>query len=99
MLGNGSMHSATRIGLALILIAVGVLIGVWLLTKVWPVLLLVVVALLLATPLLGLVDRLEARLSNRPLAVALVMVAILGALALLLVLVAPPTFEQARQMW
>ena len=93
------MQPTVRTGLTLILIAVGVLVGLWLLTKVWAVLLLVAVALLLATPLLGVVDWLAPRVHNRALAVALVMVAVLGALALLLLLVVPPTIAQGRELW
>jgi putative heme transporter len=82
-----------------LLLIVGVLAGLWLLTQLWPVLLLAAVGLLLAAALMPYVDWLWRRTHNRALAVLIVVLAVLAAVALLLVLVAPPMFAQGRDLW
>ena len=68
-----------------ILILVGVLICLRLLVNVWPVLLLAAVCLLLAVALMPVVEWLSGRLRNRALSAVVVVFAVLGALARLLI--------------
>lgn len=82
-----------------ILAIAGVALALWLLVKVWGVLLLTGVALLLAAALLPYVERLRRRTGNRTVAVLLVVFGVLAAVTALLVLVVPPMVTQGRDLW
>jgi putative heme transporter len=82
-----------------ILTIAGVLAGVWLLTKVWSVLLLAGVGLLIAAALMPYVDWLWRRTHNRALAVVIVISCVLLAIAAVLLIIAPPVITQTRNLW
>jgi predicted PurR-regulated permease PerM len=82
-----------------IITIVGVVVGFWLVTKAWPVLLLSAVGLLLAASLMPYVDRLSANGRHRSTAVAIVLLTVLAGIALLSVLVVPTLIAQAQEMW
>jgi predicted PurR-regulated permease PerM len=77
----------------------GVLAGLWLLTKLWGVLLLASVGLLLAAALMPYVDWLWRKTGNRALAVLIVVLAVVLAFAFVLLIVAPPMYNQGRDLW
>src|SRR4051794_28735835 len=78
---------------------VGAVVGLWLLTRVWDVLLLLAVALVLAAALMPAVEALTRRTGRRGLAVVLVTLAVLVSLLLFLALVLPPMVQQGRDVW
>ena len=82
-----------------LLTIVGVLVGLWLLTKVWQVVLLASVGLLIAAALMPYVDWLWRRTHNRALSVVAVVFAVLAALALVVVIVVPPMIRQGQDLW
>ena len=82
-----------------ILTIVGVLVGLWLLSKLWGVVLLASVGLLLAAALMPYVDWLWRKIHNRALAVVLVVLSVLLAVALVLLLVLPTIITQGRDLW
>jgi putative heme transporter len=75
----------------------GLLIGVWLVGKVWPVLVLLLLSLMLVATFNPLVRRLQSRL-NRSWAITAVMVGIVALGALLLALTIPPLVRQAQNL-
>lgn len=77
----------------------GVLAGLWLLAKVWPVLLLAGIGLLIAAALMPYVDWLWRRTHNRSLAVVIVILSVLLAFAMVLLIIVPPLVDQTRNLW
>ena len=73
------------------------LVIIWLLTRLWSTLLLGIIALLLAAALFPAVRWLERRGFRRTLAVATVVLALIGFVAALLALVVPPLIDDGRQ--
>ena len=73
------------------------LVIIWLLTRLWSTLLLGIIALLLAAALFPAVRWLEKRGFRRTLAVATVVLALIGFVAALLALVVPPLIDDGRQ--
>ena len=78
---------------------VGVLVGLWLLVQLWGVLLLSAVGLLIAAALMPYVDWLWRKSHNRPLAVVIVVMAVLAGVALVLLLIVPTMVTQGRDLW
>src|SRR5947208_3592106 len=72
----------------------GALLGVWLFSRVWPVLILVLLSLMLFATFNPVVRRLQARFP-RPWALAAVITGIIIATALLLAIMLPPLVGQA----
>ena len=82
------------------LVAIGaVLIGFWLLIRVWDVLLLAAVGLMLATALMPYMEWLRRRTGSRGVAVLLVVLSVMAVVALTLFIVAPPMVRQSRDLW
>lgn len=77
----------------------GVLAGVWLLTRVWDVILLAGIGLLLAAALMPYVDWLWRRSGNRAAAVTFVVLLMLAFFALVVVIIVPPMVAQGRALW
>ncbi len=101
--GGASRNGSTpRIGFDLptptLLKVVLLLVGLWLLARLWSFLVLVVAALLLTAALDPLVTRLERRGWPRARTVALLVVAIASAVALIVLLVVPPLVGQGQQL-
>jgi predicted PurR-regulated permease PerM len=90
-----------RIDLSLrnILTIGAVVLGVWLLSKLWGVFILAAVGLLLAAALMPYVDWLWRRIHNRALAVLIVVLGVLGAVFLIFLVVLPPMYAQGRSLW
>src|SRR5688500_16603093 len=82
-----------------LLVIAGVLVGLWVLAKVWSVVLLAGVGLLLAAALLPFVEWLRQRIHNRAAAVLVVVLLVLAALALITFIVVPPMVAQGQQLW
>lgn len=78
-------------------VALGIF-AVWLLVRLWSVLLLVVLALLLTAALDPVVSRLERRGWTRTRAVSALIVAMLALFALLLLLIVPPIVREGRDL-
>jgi predicted PurR-regulated permease PerM len=77
----------------------GVVAGVWLLIRVWDVIVLAGVGLLLAAALMPYVDWLWRRSTNRAAAVTIVMLIVLAFCALVFVIIVPPMIAQGRALW
>lgn len=90
-----------RIDLSLrnLLVIAGVILGIWLLSKLWAVVVLASIGLLLAAALMPYVDWLWRRTHNRAVAVLIVVLGVLGAISLTLVVVVPPMIAQGRALW
>lgn len=73
------------------------LVIIWLISRLWSVLLLGFIALLVAAALYPLVKRLERRGVHRTLSVAIVFVSLIGGLAALLLVLIPPLIDDGRQ--
>lgn len=82
-----------------LILAACAMAGIWLTIKLWSVILLAGVALLIATALLPFVEWVRRRTGHRPLAVTLVVLAVLAGVGLLMFAVAPPLTSQARDLW
>jgi predicted PurR-regulated permease PerM len=76
---------------------IGAVLGVWLVIKVWPVLVLVVLSLMLVATFNPLVRRLQARF-NRTWAITAVTLGIILLGAVLLVLTIPPLVRQGQNL-
>ena len=87
-----------ELSLRSLLSVVAVAAGVWLLLRLWPILLLIVIALVLAGALAPVVDWLERHRVRRPLALGLVLVALLAAVLGLGALVIPAFVAQVRDL-
>ncbi len=72
-----------------------VLAGLWLLGRLWSLLLLLFIALLLAAALDPVVTRLERRGCPRPASVTLIVLVLVGLVALILLLLVPPVIDWA----
>lgn len=72
------------------------LVLIWLLTRLWSILLLGIIAVVAAAALYPVVRRLERRGLNRPSAVAAVLLTIAAAFALMLWLIIPPLIDDGR---
>lgn len=88
-----------RLSLRNLLTIVGVLVGLWLLVRIWDVLLLAAVGLMLAAALMPFTEWVRHRTHNRALSVLIVVAALFGAVALILLLIAPPMASQAHALW
>ena len=90
-----------RIELSLrqILTFVGIGLGLWLLMKLWGVVLLAAIGLLIAAALMPYVDWLWRRTHNRALSVVIVVFGVLAALALVVLIVVPPMIDQGQGLW
>ena len=75
-----------------------VLAVLWLLSRLWTLLLLLFIAALLAAALEPVVSRLDRRGWPRPLSVALIVVALVGVLGLLGLVVVPPAIREGEQL-
>jgi predicted PurR-regulated permease PerM len=82
-----------------ILTIVGVLVGLWLLSRLWGVLLLSGVGLLIAAALMPYTDWLWRKIHNRALAVVIVVLGVLAVAALVLLLIVPTLVTQGRDLW
>jgi predicted PurR-regulated permease PerM len=90
-----------RIDLSLrnLLTIAGMVIGIWLLAKVWSVVVLAGVGLLIAAALMPYVDWLWRRTHNRALAVVIIVFTVLAAIAGIFVIVLPPMISQSQALW
>jgi predicted PurR-regulated permease PerM len=73
--------------------------SIWLLTQIWPIVLILVGALILVGTLNPFAASLQRRGFNRPLAVVTVFLALLAVLGLMLLLVVPPLTSQLAALW
>lgn len=98
---KGVATAVIRIELSLrqILTIAGVVLAIWLLSKVWGVFVLAGVALMIAAALLPYVDWLSRRTHNRNLSVVLIVVGALAVLALVLAIVVPPLYDQSLSLY
>lgn len=94
-----STRNLLRLVALAFLLIVALVFGLWLVVRLWSVLLLMGIALLLGTSLLRPVERLARLTKNRTVAVLLVVLALLTAIVLFGVLVAPPMFDQGRDLY
>jgi putative heme transporter len=81
-----------------VLLVVGTLIGVWLVTQVWPVLLMLVVASVLAGALNPLLDWLDGHGVRRPFALGLMLALLIGAVVGIGALVVPALMAQVESI-
>lgn len=88
-----------RVTALVLLTIIAVLFGAWLLFKLWSVVILLGLALLLGVALLPAVNGVMKLTKKRLPAVLLIALALLTALALFGVLVAPPMVEQGRSLY
>ncbi len=82
-----------------VVVAVGFVLAAWMALKLWGVILLAGLALMLAAALLPYVDLITRHTGRRSLAVLLAVLTVLLAMALLIVLLAPPLTAQGRDLW
>lgn len=82
-----------------LLMIVGAALGLWLLTKLWGVVLLAAIGLLIAAALMPYVDWLWRRTHNRALSVVIIVFGVLVALALVVLVVVPPMIGQGQDLW
>lgn len=99
------MRAIRREGLAMIrlelsyrgiLTLIGVLAGVWLLAKLWPVMLLVLVAAMFAASLMPFVDWIERSGANRAVGVLVVVALTFVGMALIALVLTPVVMDQGR---
>jgi predicted PurR-regulated permease PerM len=76
-----------------------VVLGLWLLGRLWSVVLLAAVGLLIAAALMPYVDWLWRRTHNRALAVLIVVLGVLLGVSVILLVVIPPMVAQGHDLW
>lgn len=82
-----------------LLVIAGVVLGIWLLGKIWGVVLLSAVGLLLAGALMPFVDWLQRKTGSRATAVLIVVLTVLLAVAAIFAIVLPPLFQQGQDLY